>query len=103
MSMVKTLSNIIRRVIIVSLYVASVIYVLISLFFPIALVQYVQESQREAGENVETFWSLFPGAVAESWSLGMLWAGFLFALIFCSIILCIKKFWPEFQKSELLS
>ena len=103
MSMLKTLSNIIRKVIIVSLYAASVIYVLFSLFFPVLLVLYVQENQRVTGGEVDSFWSLFSGAVAESWSLGMLWAGFVLALIFCIIIVCVKKFWPQFQKNEILS
>ena len=103
MSAVQSFSNIIRRVIIVSLYAASVIYIFISVSFPVFLVQYIQESQRETGGDVEGFWSLLPAAVSESWSLGTLWAGFVFALFFGVLIICVKKFWPHYQKSETLT
>ena len=103
MSAAQTFSNIIRRVMIISLYAASAIYILISLSFPVLLVQYVQESQRESGSDVEGFWALFPGAIVESWSLGMLWAGFVFALFFSVLIWCIKRFWPLFPKNEVLT
>ena len=102
MTAVQSFSNIIRRVMIISLYAASVIYILISVSFPVFLVQYLQESQRETGGDVEGFWSLLPGAVSESWSLGMLWAGFVFALFFGVLIFCAQRFWPHFQKSETL-
>ena len=96
-------SNIIRKVVIVSLYAASVIYILISISFPLLLVQYTQESQRKMDGDVESFWSLLPGAVVESWSLGILWVGFVFTLIFSILILCVKKFWPYYQKNEILT
>ena len=102
MSAAMTFSNIIRRVMIISLYAASAIYILISLYFPALLVQYIQENQRETGGGVEGFWALLPGAIAESWALGTLWAGFVFALFFGVLIWCIKKFWPRFPKNEML-
>lgn len=98
MNTVQLFSNIIRKVIIISLYAGSVIYVLISLSFPFFLVQYIQENQRKTGGDVENFWKLLPSAVGESWSLGTLWAGFVYALLFCILILCVKKFWPHFLK-----
>ena len=103
MNALQMLSNIVRKVIVISLYAASVIYILISVSFPVFLVRYIQESQREAGSNVEGFWSLFPSAVSESWSLGMLWAGFVFALFFGVLILSAKKFWPQYQSSETVA
>ena len=98
----KLISNILRRIVLISLYGAAITQLVISLSFPILLVGYVQEVQRaglaeSVNGEIEKFWQIFPSAIVESWELGMLWSGFVVAIGFTILIFIIRRFWPFFE------